>query len=191
MRGLFLLVFFLWPLEAEDFCALRVRVVNSNGVPAHIVRITLLNEAGGADFDSLVEGGDVRICDFSFGAHTLRVGSNECLPSTVENIRLVFGRPLDLKVVQNSCSYRISGRMGCFIYVRVTDERKVPLADTAIRGLSPAEGAKTDGYGRFQGLFSDEREVELSHEGYQTKRVPVSCKSDEEVNLGVALERLK
>jgi len=101
----------------------------------------------------MMSGPELKICDIGFGPHTLRVGTNECLPVAISNVRAVFGAPLILNVVLNGCGYREQMRSGCLTYFRTVDDHHDPVPGVR---FSPPLGTDlpdfTDGFGRWQGF---------------------------------------
>jgi hypothetical protein len=179
--------------RAEEFCALTLNVVGSDGLPIRRTWVQLLDESGAGPY-TMMEGSTLRICDFGFGPHTLRVGTNECLPVTISNLRVVIGYPVHLNVILNSCGYRDIRRTACFLYLRVVDTEGsgVPGADLLLRPIPEVQlEAKTDSYGRYQGLFWGSRDVIVTKEGFEPGRAHVQCNGTEELDIKVTKEKQK
>ncbi len=107
---------------AEDFCAVTLHVTSFDSGPITSLWVEILDSSANVVRREQMHGATFQICDFGFGPHTIRVGTNECLPVSISNVRLVFGSPLSLSVFLNSCGYRDTMRNACFAYLRVTDE---------------------------------------------------------------------
>lgn len=173
-------------LFAAEFCAVTANVTDSNGKPASIVSFQLEDPAGKVVKSGINFGPQIEICDFGFGPHTLRVGTNECLPVTISDLRLVLGSPLRLRVILNACSHQWP-RNACLLYLRVSDDGGNPVSGVrVVRNSRPEE--ITDGYGRYQSL-SRTTDLMLAKEGFQDEKVHVDCRDDEEIDLPVTLKR--
>lgn len=176
---------------AADRCAVNLEVVSSDGRPIVSTSVELRNSDDKVVFSTAMKGSTLRICDFGFGAHSLRVGTNECLPVSISNLRLHLDSPLNIKVHLNSCGYRDQWRSGCLLYLRVTDGdgRPIPNAGVVIpgRGGTPAN---TDSYGRFQTLYSGTHEIAVQKEGYEPGRVSANCSTTEQLDRGVVMRRV-
>lgn len=174
---------------AEDFCALTVDVTRSTGRPVRRTWIQLKDATGLVVHAREVSGPTFTICDFGFGAHTLTVGSNECLPVTVSNLRLVLGSPIRLKVVLNPCTYSHPMRSGCLLYLRVADTggNPIPGAELSMSAV-PLIPERTDSYGRYQGLFSGQPTVVVTRDGFETGKANIQCRDDEQVDVQVVLQ---
>jgi len=197
-----LLKLFLWrfvclqlasPLaSAEDFCAVTLHVAGVDGVPVTSTWIALEDANGKTIRKEMTEGPIIKICDFGFGAHTLRVGTNKCLPVAISNLQLVIGLPLKLEVILNNCGYREQFRTGCFLYLRVADTDGHPIP---VVGFSPKldinRPARTDSYGRFQTLFGGDDALTLTKEGFAPATVKVSCRDREQVDKEIVMRRAK
>jgi hypothetical protein len=174
--------------NAEDFCALTANVVNSAGEPISSTWIELVNSEGQIVRREMRTGPTITICDFGFGPHTLRVGTNECLPTSISNLRVVIGRPLRLNVVINSCSYRDVVRNGCLLYVRVADAQGIPVPNADLStSPPPALQPRTDAYGRYQGLIRGSQDITVTKPGFEPASTRVQCRADEELDIGLTM----
>lgn len=173
--------------RAEDFCAVTLNVVAADGRPITSTWIDLVDPSGNVVRREQMHGSTLRICDFGFGPHELRVGTNECLPVTISNIRLVFGSPLFLNVTLNACSFRERMGNACLLYFRVTDEagRPVPAAEFSPR--FPAQEPRVDSFGRFQSLFGGTQDFTFVAPGFQPTTVRAQCKETEEIDQMVVM----
>lgn len=174
--------------RAEDFCAVTAEVFAADGRPNNMTWIQLDDPSGKPVRKELVRGPIVRICDFGFGPHTLRIGINECLSVSISNLRVVFGSPLHLRVYTNVCGYR-SLRSGCLAYFRVVDDSGAGLPDVDL-SLPPSDRPqRTDSFGRWQGLFSGNRHFVFSKPGFEAVNMQVECRRDEEIEQQVVMKR--
>jgi|CZKN01.1.fsa_nt_gi hypothetical protein len=176
----------------EDFCALTLNLVDSRGLPPYSTWVELVDESGTAERLEQVHGATLKICDFGFGPHTLRVGTNECLPISISNLRVVLGRPLHLNVMLNNCGYQDTFRSACLLYLRAVDSLGVPVPDAEILfHPSPGTLARTDSFGRFQGLYRGSRDIILKKAGFEDGVTAAQCKATEEIDIKVVMERTK
>ncbi len=174
---------------AEEFCAVTLNVLDSGGAPISSTWIELVNSEGLVVRKEEMIGPTIRICDFGFGPHTLRVGTNECLPMAISNLRVVMGGPLHLKVTLNGCSYRDVMRNACLLYVRVKDNEGKPVPDADLsRAPPPRLQSKTDAYGRIQTLFRGSRDLVVTKEGFEPAVARAQCRSDEELDIEVIMQ---
>jgi hypothetical protein len=178
------------PAMAEDFCAVTLNVTSSTGEPITGTWVELADPTGRIVLRQPMHGSRLRICDFGFGLHTLRVGTNECLPVSVSNLKVVFGHPLVLHVVLDSCSYWELMHTGCFIYFRTVDEDRKPLADVHFSPpLNLGVPANTDAYGRWQGLVNGAYDVRFDKSGFAPAAIHIECKDGVDVDQEVILKR--
>lgn len=177
--------------RAEDFCALTVEVLGDDLRPGSSTWVELLDERGNSELVKSVLGSTLRICDFSFGPHTLRVGTNECLPVSVSNLQVRFGTPIHLKVILNACGYREQVRNACLLYIRAVDDANKPLGGAEVAPVGPYADAptKTDSYGRIQQLYRGDREFVLTKEGYEPGRARVKCDKTEELDVKIVMKK--
>jgi len=175
--------------RAQDFCAVKLHVAGSGGERVTSTWIELEDPSGKVVRKEMMVGPDLKICDFGFGPHTLRVGTNECLPTTISNLRLVFGSPLTLNVVLNGCGYR-GLRNACLAYLRVVGEDGAPMSGATFSPPLAAQPPRTDSYGRYQGLFRGSRDITFNAPGFEPASVHLECKQDEEVDQMVIMHRV-
>jgi hypothetical protein len=175
---------------AADFCAVHVRVVNPNGYPINNTWIELKDPSGRVVRREHV-GPEFEICDFGFGPHTLTVGTNECLPMSISNLRVVIGRPLSLKVMMNDCGYRHDMRSACFVYFRTVGVDGRPIGGVEFSHRAREEPPATDSFGRRQTLLSGRRDVTFTKIGYAPTTVRVECKEHEQLDIEVVMKRLR
>jgi hypothetical protein len=150
----------------------------------------LIDDSGRVERREQVQGSTFKICDFGFGPHTLRVGTNDCLPVSVSNLRVVLGRPLHLTVFMNMCGYQENTRTGCFLYLRAVDRHGVPVSDAGLV-FPPGMQAygKTDSYGRLQTLVPrGTTEILLVKDGFGSGKAQSKCSDNEEIDLAVRME---
>jgi hypothetical protein len=174
--------------RGEDFCALTVNIVPEGGKPFTSTWIELEDPSGKIVLRRQVTDPTFRICDFGFGPHTLRVGTNECLPVAVSNLQLRIGSPISLKIVPNVCGYR-SMRRGCFVYFRVVDEEGNAVPGATFSPPLTTEAARADSYGRWQSLFEGSHEITFKAQGFDPATVNIRCRQDEETDELVVMKR--
>jgi hypothetical protein len=174
--------------EAAETCAVTARIESKDGRPNNMTWIELVDGSGKVVLNQLVDGPVLRICDFGFGPHTLRVGTNECLPISVENLRVDLNNPLDLRVTVSPCGYR-SMRTGCLAYFRLVDTEGAPIPEVRLSSANYVKEQRTDSYGRWQGLFGGVHEFTFVKPGFKPSTVGVKCEHQEEVDKEVVLTR--
>lgn len=173
--------------RAEDFCAVTLNVVTADGRPITSTWIELVDPSGNAVRREQMHGSALRICDFGFGPHQLRVGTNECLPVTISNIRLIFGSPLFLNVTLNRCGYRERMGNACLLYFRVTDEAGRPVPAAEFSPGFPGQEPRVDSFGRFQSLFGGTQDFTFNAPGFRPTTVRAQCKETEEIDRSVVM----
>jgi hypothetical protein len=159
--------------RAEDFCAVTLDVAGFDGKPITSTWIELDDPSGKAVRSETMTGPTLKICDFGFGPHSLRVGTNECLPTTISNLRVVFGAPIHLKVVINGCGWPELMGAACRLFLRGVDSEGNPLPDVDISpsiGTNPAQ--RTDSYGRYQALMGGSYNLKFSKQGVRASDSP-------------------
>ena len=179
-------------MMAENFCALTLDVVTWEGKPSTVSWVELLDSSGRRVLTKEILGPTVRICDFGFGRHTLRVGTKDCLPVSIENLQVVFGKPLHLKVIRNHCGYQHSVRNACLLYLRAVDNDGRPVEGAELSLWHPPGAPhKTDSYGRFQILYPGNQDIVVTKEGFEAAKVRAECKETEELDIKVVMEKAK
>jgi hypothetical protein len=175
---------------AEDFCAVTLKVTGAKGEPIRSTWIELVDPSGRIVRREMMEGSEHKICDFGFGPHTLRVGTNECLPVAVSNLRLVLGYPITLNVTLNPCGYREQMRNACFVYFRTVDEDHSPIPGVS---FSPRLNINipnlTDGFGRWQGLFRAGHDLTFTKRGFAPTVTHIQCKETEWIDVEVVMKK--
>ena len=177
-------------VRAEDFCALTVNIATDGGKPFTSTWIELEDPSGKVVLNRQVTEPTFRICDFGFGPHTLRVGTNECLPVAISNLQVRFDSPISLKVVLDSCGYR-NMRSACFVYFRVVDEDGKPIPGAAFSPPLTTAPAHVDSYGRWQGLFQASHEITFRAQGFDPATISIRCRQDEEVDQSVVMAKAR
>jgi len=178
--------------RGEEFCALTVKLTSAASFPPASTRVELVDQSGKVELREETPGSTFKICDFGFGPHTLRIGTNECLPVSVSNLRVIFGAPIHLDVFMNLCGYQDTMRNACLLYLRAVDRegKPVPAADVSMEP-PPAVSLKTDSFGRFQGLFRGSREIALAKEGFEATSAKAQCKNSEEIDVTIFMDKIK
>jgi len=160
----------------------------AEGGPSTSTWIELLDASGRVERREEA-GPTFRICDFSFGPHTLRIGVNECLPVAVSNLRVVIGQPLNLHVLTDGCGYMETMRNACLLYFRARDEGGKPVPQAQFSVKSASSSTATDSFGRWQGLFRGSDDFTFTAPGYASATVHAQCQAHEEVDLEVVMKR--
>jgi hypothetical protein len=175
---------------AKDFCAVTLHVTGARGEPITSTWIELVNPTGRVVRREMTNGSEHKICDFGFGPHTLRVGTNECLPVAISDLRVVFGHPLTLNVILYGSGYCERMRSGCFIYFRTVDENHDPLPAVSLSPTLDIHGpSETDAFGRYQSLFHGSYDVSFTKRGFTPAKAHIQCKSDEEIDVEVLMRK--
>jgi hypothetical protein len=175
---------------AQEFCAVTLHVAEPDGGPITSTWIELDDSSGRLVHREMMMGSTLKICDFGFGPHTLKVGTNGCLLVAISNLRMVFGSPLDLHVVLDGCGYREQVRSGCLLYLRVVDDGGKPVSRiTFSPRLVTNQLPTTDSYGRYQALFKGFGDLTFKKEGFDPEKVHVECQDSEEIDLEVTMKR--
>ena len=169
----------------KDFCALTVELADSQGAPAKLTPVRLIDSSGKTVFDEQIEGPTVRICDFGFGLHRLVAGYGFCYPVTISNLRLGMGRPIHLTVRLNACPPDIWGGSLCDGYLRVREPSGAAVPGTRLR-LAPANGTSdslSDQYGRVESFLAggSSAVATISKEGYDSQHVSFRCAHSEDI----------
>jgi hypothetical protein len=178
--------------KADEFCAVTLNVEGPDHRPISSTWIELDDPSGHLLRKEMMVGPALRICDFGFGPHTLRVGTNECLPVTISNLQVVIGRPVHLDVTLNPCGYsEILLRSACLLYLRVTDSEGKPLPGVTLSpGVAGGPVVTMDSYGRFQTLVAGSRDLVLYKDGFEDQSVHVTCRDKEEIDRPILMRRL-
>ena len=178
--------------RGDDFCALTVNLTSFTGLQPASTWVELVDQSGDVERREEMHGATFKICDFGFGPHTLRVGTNECLPVSISNLRVVLGHPLHLNVMLNACGYQDTFRSTCLLYLRAVDTRGTPVADAeVVFHPSPGTLARTDSFGRFQSLYRGSREIVLNKAGFEAGRANARCRETEETDIKVVMGTAK
>ena len=169
-------------------CALTAYVQDAKGAPVSRTWVELFDQRSTVVFSGLVDSNPVRICDFGFGTHTLRVGRHGCFPVTVSNLQFMFAKPIVLRIVLNAC---VIGDMwfGCPVYFRIRSVDNQKLANIKI--VSEQRSTVTDAYGRAQFMMgtSTTETFVFEGQGYEAARQSVSCRDRSIVEREIILER--
>jgi hypothetical protein len=180
------------PAAAPEFCALSVKVSDWEGRPINFTWMELADSSGRVERRESV-GSEFRICDFGFGPHTLRIGTNECFPVAVSNLEVRLGSPIVLDVRMPKCAYghpmygSSSGGVVCRSYFRTTTADGAALPEVEVLRKDGGGGGLTDSYGRWQGILAGTRDITFSRPGYAPKTVRVRCPESGALEMSVAL----
>jgi hypothetical protein len=178
-------------LSAQDFCALTANIVNSSDKPISSTWAQL-EDASGNIVLRVQTGSVLRICDFGFGAHTLRVGINECLPVTIQNLRLRMGYPISLKVILNTCPAYPQGGNYCPLMLRVMDRQGAPIGHALVSAPSLRSPLSVDSFGRLEIriIRGKSYDLAISSDGFNSETLRVGCVDYENIDRAIVLERL-
>lgn len=173
--------------SAENFCALTVNIESPDGRPARKTWVELIDPDGVVEKRELVDGPTVHICDFGFGAYSIRIAPNLCHPITISNLHLHLGHPITLRVRKSECEGE-GMHTGCEVFLRVGDKEAKRIAGASI--LSEGHPwLKTDEFGRAEGLLAaGERQIAVSAEGYQPRLIALKCEEASDLYQQVILE---
>jgi hypothetical protein len=109
---------------------------------------------------------------------------------SVENLRVVLGKPVVLRVVLNGCGYSEHMRNACSVYFRVVDSNGSPVPDAALSPTSSGNPVETDKFGRWQGLVRGSAQYVFTKRGFTTTMTNVECHDDEEIDREVIMGRV-
>jgi hypothetical protein len=175
------------PARAQDLCAVTLTVTGPNGEPTTSTWIELVDQSGKVVRREQIWGSEYKMCDFGFGPHTLRVGTNESLPVAVSNLRVDLRHPVVLKVVLNP-AYGDEMRSGCLVYFRTADADHKPLPGVHFSPeLDVSRQPVTDGFGRWQSLFGGDRDLTFAKPGFAPTTAHIHCQQQEEVDLEIVM----
>jgi len=177
-------------LRAEAFCALRVRIISSDGTPARLTPVRLIDPVGKVVFDQQVENSELSICDFGFGPHKLAVGYGFCYPTTISGIELRMGHTINLIVRLNECAPDL-WRSGCSLYFRIRETTGSPLEGVSVSlGAERIDGT-TDRFGRIEGFLMTGTSATalIKKQGFTTETTTTRCEASEEIEKDVAMKR--
>lgn len=183
-----LLLFDCLESRAREVCALTVNIVDAEGEPIHSTWAELIGPSGRVEVSKMT-GPILRICDFGFGRHTLRIGTNACFPTVIEGLRLSLGVPIRLKVLLNDCPWGDGGRSGCRISLRVQDPDHRPVGGAKVSPANP-KSSFTDAYGRFEVLLSAPGHWTFSvlKAGFAPSSLEIKCVDREDIEREVTLQ---
>jgi hypothetical protein len=160
----------------EMDCALRVSVATKRGQPINATFVELIGPKGNLAWAERVTGSEFSICDFGFGKHYLRVGTNECYPVTISNIVLHPRNPVKLKVTLNECGGHPAIFSMCEAYLRIRDSSGQPIEGVEVASTRLVPHPRSDRYGRM--VFPIQRgdhTIRLVRTGFQPLEVQLAC----------------
>jgi hypothetical protein len=175
--------------RAEPFCAVTVILETPTHVPVTSTWGEVVNAKGKTVLREMINGDKWRICDFGFGAHSIRVGTNECFPVTISNVYLHLGYPVELHVLLNRCSGYPEYSNGCRIYFRVKSDKGEPLVGVRANKNESGESPMTDEFGRieFPLLRGSTVRFSFSAAGHQTSNFDARCNQVELIEQEIIL----
>jgi hypothetical protein len=146
-RFAILYMLMLWSCSAQEFCAVKVRALNSDDwQPLRWkLPVLLLNNEGDVVARTTLTQGKAQFCDFGFGTHSILIGDErDCGSVEIKNIRFRWQQPQIFTAIIERCPSEGDGGMsGCLIYFRVKDPsgRSIPYP-TARRDHELVRGTK-------------------------------------------------
>jgi hypothetical protein len=166
------------------YCALTVRVVSPDGHDD--VALVTVEEQNGRVLEKEHRQGGVQFCDLGILPVTVKVsGHHECNLVVVQNVLLIWGKPLVLKIISNNepcLRDPVPPPVPlCEILLRVSDEddKWIKHARVDIRGERPYT-LMTDNFGRAH--LNSRRDIPrigtVSAEGFAPALFLVSCSFD-------------
>jgi len=188
-----LLILFSAVAHASDTCAVKLHVTYDDGQALTSTWIELLDSSGKVEIRKMMRGSDLDLCDFGFGRHSLRVGTNECFPVTIENLIVDLKYPIALRVLLPSCNRGEPGGNVCPIYFRIHDSAGMPIPDAmvSVPGVvvtnGPADPQQTDAYGRIQLLLGGSRTVTFSKQGFEDVTSRIDCGKVREIDTELVM----
>ncbi len=175
---------------AAEFCALTVDIIGTDGHPARLTPVRLIDPSGKTVFDKEVEGSSVKICDFGFGPHTLMVGYRHCYPVSIPNLVLRLDEPLRLVVRLNQCARDGMRDNVCLVYLRVHDPSGSPVENAVV--VSSSDAPRTDSFGRVMNyVLTGTSIIVIRAPGFLEANIPLTCMSTEEIDKEITLNRAK
>jgi hypothetical protein len=173
--------------EPTGVCALTLNVTSARGVPIASTWVELRDASNRIELREMITGPTARICDFGFGTHTLHVGTNECYPVTISNLRVDLLHPVTLDVILNECAGGHYAGNACLLYFRVRDAAGGPVPDATISRTDGTAAQQTDSYGRLQLPFSGRADFTFTRVGFESRVVRVECQTARELDMEVVL----
>lgn len=174
--------------RAQDACLLTADIILDDGRPIVSTHIELTDPSGKIVLQRQTSS-RLEICDFGFGPHTLRVGTNERYPVTISSLIANPSYPIRLKIILNSGPQASSGSNFCEVYFRVFDEDGSPVANASV--IAGNRAGSTDIYGRIISGVSRRRPVTYSvkKSGFVETTLDVECEDSEQIRRTVVLRR--
>jgi len=180
-------------LRAEPFCALTISVSNANGTPARNVAYELIDPNGRIEGHDLVKSSTIRICDFGFGAYSVKVGSNTCHPVTVSQLKLALGYPITLNVHlmnESHCRNYPQYHSGCKVYLRIQSATGEPIQGASAAINDSKSRGFSDEYGRLEtSSNSGTVRAVVTADGLLPKTIAEPCQEGMDLDKQVTLER--
>jgi hypothetical protein len=175
--------------QPRDYCALSVELQSSDGSPARLTPVRLLDPSGKAVFDEQVDGSTFEICDFGFGEHTLIVGYKFCHPTTISKLQLRFDDPIRLTVRLQPCQ-RDVWNGGCEMYLRLRDSAG-PLGGVSVVWENGVPSSISDRFGRVHTLLPPKTSttIHIAKDGFEAQETALSCLPEERIEREVTLRR--
>lgn len=186
------IVLFTQLLRADDFCAVTLYVTSPQGAPV-ITKVRVLDPSGKLVLDTTSQAKGLKICDLGFGPHSIVVAHDSCFPTTVSKVRVLKGYPITLNVVVNPCTNYPTDWSGCLVYFRVRSSGGGPVAGAAIRPSTTRDDLVADSFGRaWTPMYSGMSvHFEVTHDGYVSKSLDVTCKDEGPLERLVVLDPVR
>ena len=174
---------------AQSFCALTVVVDVKSGADSFIVE--LLDEKNRVVSSQRTSGRSVRFCDFGPEVRSIRVGPNECFPTTVSNMRFLFGKEQIIHVFLNDCSGGESLTNACTIVLRIKDLDGHPIPGAIVE--EPGRKQTVDEFGRVASaiLIRTSRTFVVQSQGFESAKVTLACEIGEILDSTVLLRSVR
>jgi len=179
---------------SEDFCALRITVVSTEGeVTQYPFPVALLDPSDKVIERTVLRNGQASFCDFGFDDHSVAIGYEEeegCSPTIIRHLRLRLGYHQELKVIDNPCKGWGFSSFNCGFYLRIRDDTGQKLAGAEIWSNGKVL-LRADGYGRAHVAVMNgtTRESEVKSPGYRSEQIHLSCGRDQQFEREIILHR--
>lgn len=193
--ALFVLLF-LNHLQGADLCLLQVNFVDQGGRLNQGLEVELV-EAGATGtvlFRATLKDAELKICDYPFGEHVLKVRRPFCFEISLFRIGRYYPEEEKFEVITPSCRGAQlwgEGGTGCALHLRISDAMSLlPIAGAKVsiqNGASSFEPDKADSYGRIHTLIAKAAPSKLVVEspGFRPQSLTVECPKKTDVPTAV------
>ena len=163
------------PAAAQTSCALKIVVDTTHRFPVDFVLVELLEQGGHVVANGRTSGDTAEFCDFEPTVRSIRVGANQCFPTSINNVRFLFGRTQVLHVFLNDCVAGGSLSNSCEVVFRIRSSDGRPLTTAVLEELGRAQKADAFGRAASRFLIGSERTYTVRAAGYRSKTVTLVC----------------